>query len=151
MLGLNFNTNDIYKIVKLVLIAVAVGVIVRFLIKNAARLNAKARATKNEREEKAAAEALGYSTTPKFNKPQIETVADRIKSAFKGWGTDENAVYAAYGAIATGTPGDMIELKSKYLSKHGADLFEETRNELTDAELSNIRSILSNFPEQFRP
>lgn len=149
------DTKDISNIVKYLLAAIAIAVLIRFLVKNAKKINNKLKAGKQEKEEKAEAEKLGYSTTPKLGESMHRQIAEQLENAFNhgilGAGTDETNVYNAYGKIATGTPGDMIKVKSEFLQLTGDDLFIETRDELTNDELSNVRGILSNYPSNFRP
>lgn len=144
-------TKDIKDIVKYVLIAVATALVIRFVIKNAKKINAKIKARQSENKEEAEAKAQGYSTTPKFGDSVHEKIAIQLDDAYSGFGTDEKSVFNAFGVISTGTPGDMIKVRSKFTEITGDDLFATTRKELTKDELSNVRGILSNYPEQFRP
>lgn len=144
-------TKDIKDIVKYVLIAVAVALVLRFIIKNAKKINAKIKAKQIEKKETEEAQTLGYTITPKFGDSVHERIAIQLDDAFSGLGTDEDSVYNAYAVIGTGTPGDMIKVISKYAEVSGGNLFQDTRDELTKAELGTVRDILSNYPEKFRP
>ena len=148
-------TKDIKDIVKYVLIAVAVAVILRFIIKNAKKINDRLKARKQQKEEEEEAKIQGYSTTPKFGESFHQQIAEQLKEGFSsgvfGLANDEESIYNAYGKIATGTPGDMIAVRAKFVERTGDDLFKETREELDKEELSNVGGILSNYPSKFRP
>ena len=148
-------TKDIKDIVKYVLIAVAVAIVLRFIIKNAKKINDRLKSRQQQKEEEEEAKQKGYSVNPKFGDTVHQAIAEQLDEGFNpfplGAGTNENLIYNAFGKIATGTPGDMIKVRAKFTELTGDDLFKETRDELTKDELSNVRGILSNYPSQFRP
>lgn len=143
--------KNIENILKLVLVAVAVGLIVRFAVKTANKIAAKKRAKDNQNEEEELAIKLGYSVRPRYSEALHKKVANQIKNAWGFANDNEEMIYNALGQISTGTPGDMIKTRGVYTEITGEDLFSDLQDKLSEKEIGLVRGILSNFPIQFRP
>jgi len=152
---LPIKTDDIKDIVKYVLIAVAVAIALRFIIKNAKKVSNLLKSKQEAKEEEEEAKNLGYSTKPRFDETYHKQIAEQLDDGFNpfpfGLGTNEDYVYSGYAQIASGTAGDMIGVKAQYLVLTGSDLFKDTREELNKEELSFVREILTNMPKHLRP
>ena len=152
---LAIKTDDIKDIVKYVLIAVAVAIALRFIIKNAKKVSNLLKSKQEAKEEEEEAKQLGYSTKPRFDTTYHKQIAEQLDDGFNpfplGVGTNEDYIYNGYAQITSGTAGDMIGVKAQYLVLTGSDLFKDTRKELTKDELSFVRDILENMPKHLRP
>lgn len=67
-------------------------------------------------------------------------VAQQLKEAMAGWGTDEDAIYAA---LSGRTASERTAIKTAYKALTGNDLETDLRDELSDSELRHALVLLN--------
>lgn len=70
-----------------------------------------------------------------LSKQMLAQVAATLRKAMKGWGTDEDAIYAA---LSGRTQEQVDAIAAAYLQAYGVDLYADLRDELTDKELEHL-------------
>ena len=100
-------------------------------------------------DEKIAEKKLGASLdaeiasagTPTMTTNQIKLAADKLYTAMKGWGTDEDAIYEVFTGITT--RADILALIKYFGVKGGANLVEWITAELSSSEREKLNSIIA--------
>lgn len=70
-----------------------------------------------------------------------EAIVARLHDAMAGWGTDEEAIYAALQKLGR-DPAATAKVKELYKATHGADLEDEIRSEMSGSELDLALELL---------
>jgi hypothetical protein len=71
------------------------------------------------------------------SREQASSIADKLHDAMAGWGTDEDAIYAALGGR---TGDDIVAIRNAY--RRYGDLDADLADELTDDELAHVRELM---------
>jgi hypothetical protein len=66
---------------------------------------------------------------------QAQSIARKLDDAMSGWGTDEDAIYAA---LSGRSANDLRDIKAAYQGLFGKNLDAELRDELNDEELARV-------------
>ncbi len=72
-----------------------------------------------------------------MTRDQASSIADKLHDAMAGWGTDEDAIYAALGGR---TGADIRAIHDAY--RRYGDLEADLADELTDSELAHVRELM---------
>lgn len=80
--------------------------------------------------------ALGKSPADKYAKD--------IHNAVKGFGTDEEALYATFGKLKCKL--NISEIAESYYSLFKADMLTDILNDLSEKELATLNSIIATLP-----
>ncbi len=72
---------------------------------------------------------------------QASTLADKIFSALRGWGTDEEAVYSAFRMLRSRS--DLLLLSRTFGVRGGRTLSEWLSSDLSQKELDKVNQILA--------
>jgi hypothetical protein len=70
-----------------------------------------------------------------------EAIVARLHEAMSGWGTDEEAIYAALQKLGR-DPAAIAKVKELYAATHGDDLEAEIRSEMSGSELDLALELL---------
>lgn len=76
---------------------------------------------------------------------QYSSWAARLRSAFDGWGTDEDAIRAVFIEIPTQT--DFQQVIAIYRTQYGDDLMTDLQSELEFWEYGNMMKIITDKPK----
>ncbi len=81
------------------------------------------------------------TTKQTLTQTQLNTLASKLYTAMKGWGTDEDAIYAAFETLGSRT--DLMQLRKTFGTKDGMTLDEWLADELNASEIEHLNNILA--------
>ena len=72
---------------------------------------------------------------------QYNTIVSKLYTAMEGMGTDEEAIYSAFGSLQTYS--DLMQVMSNFGVKDGKVLREWIQEELNQTEIDKVNNILA--------
>ena len=83
-----------------------------------------------------------FRRLPVYQAVGIDAVAQQVRDAVEGLGTDENAVY---GALAGRTQDEIEKITAAYTRLYGRSMIDDLRDDLSDAEMRRLGTLSPSF------
>lgn len=130
----NINLNLTPIVIASLVGVIAIGVVIFFVIR-------KRRESKEDREYLQDVEKGIQKSDLTYTNSEYTQFANKLYSAMKGVGTNENAIYDVFSQMQTDS--DVKKLISAFGSKGGMTLNEWLLDDLSNKELNKVNQILS--------
>src|SRR5262249_21257828 len=76
----------------------------------------------------------------------LRQIAQRLRKAMEGWGTDEEAIYSS---LSGRTQAEVDEIAKVYQREYKRSLIDDLKDELSDSELKHLAIFAPNAVEKF--
>ena len=83
-----------------------------------------------------------FRRLPVYQAVGMDAVAQQVRDAVEGAGTDENAVY---GALAGRTQDEIDTITAAYTRLYGRSMIDDLRDDLSDAEMRRLGALSPSF------